>query len=146
MEDWKKIVIDSPDMWPEGPIVNLEAPIMDDRGAIQLLVNTPMKNITLITSNKGAVRANHYHRTDWHYMYMLEGECDYYYRPFGSEDDPQVIKWVKNQMVFTPPMEEHTTIFTTDSSFLAISRNPRDQATYEADVVRTVLVDPEKQK
>ena len=51
--------------------------------------------------------------------------------------------WKKQQLVFTPPMEEHTTVFTQDSKFIAISRNPRDQATYEADVIRVQLVDPD---
>ena len=40
-------------------------------------------------------------------------------------------------------MEEHTTVFTMDSLFIAISRNPRDQEAYEADVKRVELVDPE---
>ena len=45
-------------------------------------------------------------------------------------------------MVFTPPMEDHTTVFLEDCELLAISRNPRDQATYEADTVRIELIDP----
>ena len=143
MEDWKKIIIDSSDMWPEEPIVELEEPFVDDRGFIQMLVNTPIKNVTLIKSNKGAIRANHYHKTDWHYMYMIEGEADYYYRPAESSNEPKVIAWGKGQLVFTPPMEEHTTVFTMDSLFIAISRNPRDQEAYEADVKRVELVDPE---
>tara|TARA_Y100000590_G_scaffold453335_1_gene598218 strand:+ start:641 stop:1078 length:438 start_codon:yes stop_codon:yes gene_type:complete len=142
MKNWMDIVIDSPDMWPDKHIIDLEPPFIDDRGVIQMLVNTPIKNITLIKSNKGALRANHYHKTDWHYMYMLEGEADYYYRPAKSKDDPKIIVWKKDQLVFTPPMEEHTTVFTQDSVFIAISRNPRDQKTYEADVRRVELVNP----
>ena len=40
-------------------------------------------------------------------------------------------------------MEIHTTVFTEESLFIAISRNPRDQEAYEADVKRIELVDPE---
>lgn len=40
-------------------------------------------------------------------------------------------------------MEDHATVFLEDTSLLAMSRNPRDQATYEADVRRVVLVDPD---
>ena len=142
MKDWKKIVIDSPAMWPQTTHVDLEEPFVDDRGYIQHLVNTPMKNIALITSVTGAVRANHYHLEDWHYMYMLDGESEYFYRPHGSDEAPKVVKWRSGELVFTPPMEEHTTIFTQDSKFLAMSRNARDQETYEADVRRVELVDP----
>jgi len=43
MKDWRKIVIDSPEMWPKSTHVDLEEPFVDDRGSLQLLVNTPMK-------------------------------------------------------------------------------------------------------
>ena len=32
--------------------------------------------------------------------------------------------------------------FTVDTLFLTLSRNPRDQETYEQDVVRVELIDP----
>ncbi|SVB84350.1 uncharacterized protein METZ01_LOCUS237204 [marine metagenome] len=47
-------------------------------------------------------------------------------------------------MVFTPPMEDHTCIFLQDTMLIVVSRNPRDQETYESDVVRIELIDPEK--
>ncbi len=146
MKKWTEIMLDTEEMWPDEHIVDLEEPFEDERGFIQMLVNTPIKNVTLIKSNKGAIRANHYHKTDWHYMYMFEGQSDYYYRPAESKEEPKKIVWKKNQLIFTPPMEEHTTVFTQESLFIAISRNPRDQATYEADVKRVQLVDPESIK
>ena len=146
MKNWTEIILDTPEMWPDRHIIDLEEPFSDDRGFIQMLVNTPIKNVTLIKSNKGAVRANHYHNTDWHYMYMFEGQSDYYFRPAESKEEPKKIVWKKNQLIFTPPMEEHTTVFTEDSLFIAISRNPRDQETYEADVKRAQLVDPDTVK
>jgi len=45
-------------------------------------------------------------------------------------------------MVFTPPMEDHATIFLEDTNILVMSRNPRDQEAYEADVRRVQLIDP----
>ena len=45
------------------------------------------------------------------------------------------------QMVFTPPMIDHGMKFPEDTVFLTLSRNPRDQATYEADVVRVDMLD-----
>ena len=65
---------------------------------------------------------------------------------YKREDEPRVLVWKKGQLVFTPPMEEHTTVFTQESIFIAISRNPRDQEAYEADVTRVQLVDPESIK
>ena len=142
MFKFKNIHLDDETMWPDKARVVLEEAFDDDRGYIQPLVNFPMKNLSMIFSKKGTVRSNHYHHTDWHYMYMLDGEAEYHYRPSGSDKVPKVVMWRTGQLVFTPPMEEHTTIFTQDSTFLAMSRNARDQETYEADVRRVELVDP----
>lgn len=143
MKSWQNVVLDSPEMWPSEGLVPLEAPHVDARGLIQSLVNFPMKNLSLIASNKGTVRSNHYHVTDWHYMYVLSGSFDYFYRPTGSDAEPTVLRVKAGEMVFTPPMEDHATVFLEDTTLLAMSRNPRDQATYEADVRRVVLVDPD---
>jgi len=144
MKNWKNVKLDDQTMWPKEGIVELEPPHVDDRGFIQSLVNFPMKNISLISSKKGAVRSNHYHVTDWHYMYVLTGSFDYYYRPTGSEEEPKVIRIKAGEMVFTPPMEDHTSVFLEDTTLLAMSRNPRDQETYEEDVRRVILVEPGK--
>lgn len=143
MENWKDIKIDDESMWPKETIVALDPAHVDSRGAIQPLVNLPMKNVSLITSAKGTIRSNHYHKTDWHFLYILEGCVDYYYRRTGSGKEPKVVRAKKGDMIFTPPMEDHATVAIEDSSFLALSRNPRDQEYYEADVERIVLVAPD---
>jgi hypothetical protein len=81
--------------------------------------------------------------TDWHYMYVLSGSFDYYYRPTGSNAQPEMITIKAGEMVFTPPMEDHATVFLEDTQLLAMSRNPRDQEAYESDVKRVILIDPE---
>ena len=77
-----------------------------------------MKSSVLITSKTGSVRANHYHKTDWHYCYVLYGEIIYYHRPHGSDKKPnkEVIK--EGQMFFTPPMIEHAMVFTKKTKFI----------------------------
>jgi len=141
-KSWKDIDLDNPSQWPTGPRVALEPAHADARGSIQCLVNFPMKNVSLITSAKGTVRSNHYHLTDWHYMYVLSGSFDYFYRKTNSNEPPQIIRAVAGDLIFTPPMEDHATAFLEDTQLLALSRKPRDQESYEADVRRIVLVDP----
>lgn len=143
MEHWKDIKIDDPALWPQQTRVALDAAHTDARGAIQSIVNFPVKNVSIITSVKGALRSNHYHQTDWHYMYTLEGSYDYYFRPTGSGREPETIRVGKGDLVFTPPLEDHATVFLEDTVLLVMSRNPRDQESYEADVRRVILVDPE---
>jgi hypothetical protein len=119
-------------------------PYTDPRGYIQTLVNYPINNVALIASTKGSVRSNHYHRADWHYMYMISGSAYYYYRPTGSSERPKRILFDKGELVYTGPMEDHTTVFLEDSVLLAMSGRPRDQETYEGDVVRVALIGEEE--
>ena len=143
MEHWKSIQIDDPSMWPSNTQVELDEPHVDARGSIQSIVNSPMKNVSLITSVKGSLRSNHYHQTDWHYMYTLEGSYDYYFSPTDSGQVPEVIRVGKGDLIFTPPMEDHATVSLQDAVLLVMSRNPRDQESYEADVRRVILIDPD---
>ena len=143
MESWKDFKLDDESMWPKTGLTDLDESHRDDSGEIQSLVNFPMKNISLISSKKGVVRSNHYHLTDWHYMYVLSGSFNYYYRPTNSDDELQSIKVKAGELIFTPPMEDHATVFLEDCKLLAMSRNPRDQEAYEEDVRRVILVNPD---
>jgi len=141
MTDIPQLTEEEKATWPTEPIVPLETPFVDDRGAIQPLVDLMMRSAVLITSKKGAVRANHYHKTDWHYCYVVEGCIEYFHRPIGSDAEPERLLVEAGQMVFTPPMVDHGMKFPADTVFLALSRNPRDQESYEADVVRIHMID-----
>jgi dTDP-4-dehydrorhamnose 3,5-epimerase-like enzyme len=143
MDNWKTVKLDDETMWPKEGSVKLDEPHIDNRGYIQSLVNFPMKNISLIVSKKGTIRSNHYHLTDWHYMYVLSGSFDYYYKPTHSDEALKCIRVKKGEMLFTPPMEDHATVFLEDCELLAMSRNPRDQKAYEEDVRRITLVKQE---
>ena len=129
--------------WPTEPLVELEKPFVDVRGAIHPLVDRLMKSAVLIESKAGTLRANHYHKTDWHYCYVISGCIEYYHRPTGSDEEPECVVARAGEMVFTPPMVDHGMVFPEDTVFLTLSRNPRDQATYEADVVRIEMLKPD---
>lgn len=130
--------------WPPfDTVVKLEKAFVDARGTIQPLVDRLMKSAVLIESKKGSLRANHYHRTDWHYCYVVSGSIEYWHRPTGSTEAPTQMVIKAGEMVFTPPMVDHGMVFPEDCTFLTLSRNSRDQAAYEADVVRIDLLSTE---
>jgi len=54
---------------------NIAPEFTDVRGAITKILDngTAIKSILLITCETGAVRANHYHKKDSHYAYLLSG-------------------------------------------------------------------------
>ena len=126
--------------FPKEVIVPLEKPFVDSRGAIQTLADADIRTAQIITSRMGTVRANHYHKTDWHYCYVVAGSIDYYHRPVGSKDKPEHILVKTGQVFFTPPMVEHAMVFPEDCTFLNLAGNNRDQKHYEEDLVRVELV------
>ena len=128
--------------WPSEPLVKLQNPFIDRRGSIQPLVDLMMQSAVMIESKAGSLRANHYHKTDWHYCYVISGQIQYFYKNVNSNKMPEMITVKEGNMVFTPPLVEHCMKFPEDTIFLTLSRNPRDQETYEADVVRVNLIDP----
>ena len=128
--------------WPKTVIVDLEPSFDDNRGSIQPLVDTNMKSSVLITSNEGSVRANHYHKTDWHYCYVLYGEIIYYHRNHGSKDPAKKIIVKEGQLFFTPPMVEHAMVFKKKTKFITWGRNSRVQEVYESDVFRIPPINP----
>lgn len=123
-------------LWPTEPIVKLNEPHSDERGFIQPLCDINMKSASLIFSKKNTWRANHYHKTDWHFIYVLNGSFEYYYRKTNSNEDEKKLILKNNMLLFTPPMFDHAMLYTEDTNILTLSRNPRDQKSYEEDTVR----------
>ena len=121
-------------------LVQLERPFIDERGAIRPLVERVMKSALIIDSKKGAVRGNHFHKTDWHYCYVVSGTMYYFHRDTGNLAKPEKVIVKAGSMVFTPPMVDHAMRFPEDTVFLTLSRNPRDQTAYEKDVIRVELL------
>lgn len=114
----------------------------DSRGEILSVVDETVQNVSIITSNPGAIRSNHWHHSDFHFMYILEGEIDYFYK------DPETgeivyLKVRAGDNIFTPDNELHATYFPVKTVMVVSSKFPRDQDTYERDTVREALITPE---
>ena len=95
-----------------------------------------MKSASLIYTKSNQWRANHYHKKDWHFIYVMSGEFEYYFRKTNTKDEIKK-KIVKDgQLLFTGPMIDHAMLYTKETKILVVSKNPRDQKTYEEDTVR----------
>jgi quercetin dioxygenase-like cupin family protein len=133
----------TPADWPphDRPL-DLAAPFIDGRGAIQPLLDRTIGSVVLIESKAGAIRANHYHKADWHFCYVLEGRIEYWYRPTGGTRAPDSFTVRAGRMFFTPPLLDHAMVFPEDTRFLTLGRGYRDAESYENDIVRVELVGP----
>ena len=123
-------------------IMPQRTPFVDERGEIRNLIDAPFTSAAVITSVKGAVRGNHYHKTDYHYCWLQRGGVIYLHRPVGNTHAPQ--RWVikPGQIFYTPPMYEHAMHFTANSILFVFARNNREMAHYEADTVRIPPLTP----
>jgi oxalate decarboxylase/phosphoglucose isomerase-like protein (cupin superfamily) len=111
----------------------------DERGEILSIVDEPVQNVSIITCNPGALRSNHYHHNDFHFMYVLEGEIDYFFKDVDT-GEIQYLKVRTGDNIFTPDNELHATYFPVKTRLIVSSKFPRDQETYEKDTVREPLV------
>lgn len=127
--------------FPEQVDVPLDTPFVNDNGTIQNILLERFTSAAIITSVPGAIRANHYHKTDWHYSYVVSGMVWYYWRPAGSDVTPQHAKFGPGTMFFTPPMVEHSMFFPEQAAFLTFAKNVRDHDHHEADLVRVKLIE-----
>ena len=117
----------------------------DARGDILKILDdgkTLIKSTLLITSNKGSIRANHYHKKDTHYCYMITGKMEYYEKPVGADKSMmQKVIVEAGDVIFTPSMHEHAMRFLEDSAFLTLSTESRPSKAYEEDLVRVKLIE-----
>ena len=111
----------------------------DKRGEILSIVNSPVSNVSIITCNKNSIRSNHYHYEDWHYIYVLQGKINYFYKKIHSTKIYyKLIK--RGDNIFTPAKEIHATHFPEKTILIVCSKNKRNKTIYEKDTVRVDFI------
>ena len=121
---------------------DLKPDFTDERGEIFRILDdgkTSIKSVLLITCNKGAIRANHYHKNDSHYVYMLKGSMEYIEEDLDGKNKNMVIV-KRGDLVYTPPMKAHAMHFLEEASVLTLATESRHQEAYEKDTVRMKLI------
>ncbi len=117
----------------------------DSRGSILSICDIVCKNVSIINCKENTIRSNHYHKKDYHIMYVVKGEIDYFYKKIKGKKI-NYIKVKKNELIYTPPMEIHATYFPKNTVLIVSSKNFRDQSTYENDTVRVKIINKENIK
>ena len=112
----------------------------DKRGVIYNILNKTLGSCLLINSKKNSIRANHYHKKDWHYCYILKGKIEYYSRKVGSKRKPKKEIFKKGDLFFTPSLVEHAMYYPENTQFLALAKLTRKKVNYEKDTVRVKLI------
>ena len=126
---------------PQVKKIDLKPFNRDQRGSITKILEGEITSVLLIVSKKSAVRANHYHKKDSHYVYMVSGKMRYTSKDLRRKKGRKhSVIFKQGEMIYTPPMIAHAMEFLADSVFLALTTRKRDQKRYENDTVRVKLV------
>ena len=111
----------------------------DKRGTLQKIIDGNFSSCIEVFSKKGSIRANHYHKKDKHFMYIISGELLYSYKNRKRGSKVKIKKMKKGDLFFTPAMQEHMAFFLKKTHFLAFSTRKRTQYDYENDVIRVKM-------
>lgn len=104
----------------------------DERGVIFKMTEDTL----FITSEVGAVRAQHWHKNSGHSSYLTYGRVEYFERPVGDKGKPQMRIIGPFEIFHTEPNTEHAMKFTEKSGMVVLSTKTRAQDAYENDLVR----------
>lgn len=116
-------------------VINKKCAFEDERGKIiDILEKEVIEYVTLISSKKGAIRGNHYHKESVQYTFVLKGSLKLLTQMPVGKIETAFIK--SGDLVFTPPMEKHALIALEDSEILVLTRGPRGGKNYEKDTYR----------
>lgn len=116
---------------------------IDDRGEMSKLIDGEAKitSVLFITCKKGAIRANHYHKKDTHYSYLVSGKMQYTWKDVNSKNGKKnSIVVYAGEIIYTPSMTAHAMKFLENSVFIALATEPRDQEDYEEDTIKVDLI------
>ena len=113
----------------------------DKRGWLKKILDGNFSSCIEVYSKKGSVRANHYHKKDKHFIYVINGEILYFYKDRKKRAKTKFKIMKKNDLFFTPAMQEHMAYFTKNTHFLAFSTRKRTKFDYEKDLIRVNMQD-----
>ena len=122
-------------------VKHIDPAFIDERGGITNIFEGNIEHIAIITSKKGTVRANHFHKNLHQYIYLVSGELESHCCEVSNPDNKQSILVKPGDLIDTPPMIAHAQRFTEDSVFIALSTQKRLEGKYEDDTTAFQVID-----
>ncbi len=114
---------------------------VDARGDIINIFEGRIEHTALITSKKGTVRGNHYHKQDQQYIYLISGAFNSHSVDTRDPSQRQVLAMKPGDMVESPALIAHAQEFTEDSVFLALTTRQRETGKYEDDTIAYPVIE-----
>ena len=113
--------------------------IRDDRGAVIPVADDSFgfRAVMIIDSIKGAIRANHLHQRDAHWMFIVSGKARYV-EIINDGYEEHILE--EGDRIFTSPGVPHAMEFLEDTRMIVCTKQPRDYDTYMADIIKVKVL------
>lgn len=115
----------------------------DERGIISDLLNKSIGHVGLITTEKNAVRANHYHKLSTQYNYILSGKFEVLVAPVNKPDNIKKFIVDAGELIIIPPNIIHQFKALDRAVMIDMVSESRDGGKYEDDVYRVKIENDE---
>ena len=121
-------------------VKHIKPEFIDERGFISRVIDQDkykIRSILYIKRKKDSRGADHFHKKDAHYVYVLSGKVKRSEK--NMKDSTSKIESVilgPGDIVLTPANVAHSDVFLEDSVIMAFTTENRDQKDYEKDTVR----------
>ena len=109
---------------------------IDKRGIISDILNKKINHVGLITTEAGAIRANHYHKLSTQYSYILSGKFEVLIASIDNPKDVEKIILNAGELITIPPKIIHRFKAIEKSVMIDMISESREGIKYEEDVVR----------
>ena len=119
----------------------IKAAFEDERGSIyDLLDKEEIHHIGMITSKKGSVRGNHYHKDARQITYILSGKMELTLKDMKEKNaKPQKMIMEEGDVVDIPAMIAHSLKALEETTFLIFTDKQRADGGYEDDTYRVEM-------
>jgi len=121
-------------------VKKIEPVFSDERGIITDLLNENIRHVGLITTTKGSVRGNHYHKKSIQYSYILSGKFEVFIANFNDLKNVERIILNAGELITIEPEIVHTFKAIEDAVMIDMISQSRAGAGYEDDVVKGIFI------
>src|SRR5260221_10600549 len=126
-------------------VTHIKPEFIDERGYISRIIDQDefaIRSVLYIKRKKGSRGADHFHKKDAHFIYVLSGKVKYGERDMSKKNAPiEYTTLNSGDLVLSRPMIAHTTIFLEDTILFAFTTENRDREDYEKDTERIDFFD-----
>lgn len=126
-------------------VIHPKEEFVDKRGGITRIVDEDkftFRAVLRISSKKGSIRSNHYHKSDFHYIYVESGRCEYSEKVASVPNAKvETVTLLPGDVVLSRPGIIHAVKFLEDTVLYAFTTEKREQGRYERDTERIKIIE-----